>query len=129
MFYIKNTMRTFILLIVSLVACISLHAQGRQGGGQRITAEEMAQRQTEWMTTELKLTAEQKNPVDSINLLFARAQQILFQSADGDREKIREAMTALNQEKEKALAAVLTNEQLEEYKKKSAEMMNSRRRR
>lgn len=123
-------MRTFVLFIVSLfVACVSLHAQGRQGGGQRLTAEEMAQRQTEWMTTELKLTAEQKNPVDSINLLFARAQQILFQSADGDREKIREATTALNQEKEKALAAVLTDGQMEEYKKKSAEMMNSRRRR
>ncbi|MDR1602959.1 MAG: DUF4890 domain-containing protein [Tannerella sp.] len=122
-------MKTFILIIAGMFTCISLQAQGRQGGGQRLTAEEMVQRQNEWMTRELNLTAEQKNPVDSINTLFVRAQQILFQSVDGDREKIREAMTALNQEKEKALSTVLTDEQLETYKKKSAEMANSRRRR
>jgi hypothetical protein len=122
-------MRTFVLFIASVFVCVSLQAQGRQGEGRRFTAEEMAQRQTEWMTAELKLNTVQKNSADSINLLFAQAQQILFQSAEGDREKIREALSALNLEKEKALAAVLTNEQLEEYKKKSAEMMNNRRRR
>lgn len=88
----------------------------------------MAKRTTEWMTAELNLTAEQTAPVDSINLLFAKAQQILFQSAEGDREKLRESMPALNQEKEKALSAVLTEEQLELYRKKVTEMARNRRR-
>ncbi|MDR2120105.1 MAG: DUF4890 domain-containing protein [Tannerella sp.] len=122
-------MKTYLVLIVSLFVCTSLHAQGRQGEGRRFTVEEVAQRQTEWMTEELKLDDTQKHAVDSINLLFTKAQQILFQSFEGDREKIREAMTALNSEKEKALEAVLTSEQLEDYKKKSAERMNNRRRR
>ncbi|MDR1407971.1 MAG: hypothetical protein LBJ23_08000 [Tannerella sp.] len=121
-------MKTIVLLITTLLISVALQAQDRQSNGPRFTAEEMAQRQTEWMTSELKLTSAQTAPVDSINRLFAQAQQILFQSADGDREKIREALTALNQEKEKALSAVLTGEQLDEYKKKSAEMMNRRRR-
>jgi Spy/CpxP family protein refolding chaperone len=117
-------MRTFILLIACMFAIVCTSAQE----GRRLSPEETAQHLTEWMTTELKLTGEQQAPVDSINLLFARAQQILFQSANGDRDKIREAMTALNQEKEKALADVLTPEQLDDFKKKSAEMISNRRR-
>ncbi|MDR1331565.1 MAG: DUF4890 domain-containing protein [Tannerella sp.] len=109
-------MRTLILTATVLLATLSLHSQERQGG-PRLTAEEIAQRNTEWMTTELKLTAEQKAPVDSINLLFAQAQLVIFQSADGDREKIRETMTALNLEKEKALAGILTESQMADYKK------------
>ncbi|MDR1336953.1 MAG: DUF4890 domain-containing protein [Tannerella sp.] len=127
-------MKKSILFIAGwLLICLSLPAQTPQGGrqhgeGRRITAEEMAKRTTEWMTTELNLTAEQTAPVDSINLLFAQAQQILFQSAEGDREKLRESMTALNQEKEKALSAVLTEEQIELYRKKVTEMASNRRR-
>jgi hypothetical protein len=118
-------MRTFTLIIACLLLA-GIFASAQEG--RRLSPEETAQRLTEWMTTELTLTAEQKAPVDSINLLFARAQQILFQSANGDREKIREALTVLNKEKEKALSDVLTAGQLDEFKRKSAEMMNNRRR-
>jgi hypothetical protein len=127
-------MKKSVLFIAGwLLICLSLPAQTPQGGrqrgeGRRFAAEEMAKRTTEWMTAELNLTAEQTAPVDSINLLFAKAQQILFQSAEGDREKLRESMPALNQEKEKALSAVLTEEQLELYRKKVTEMAQNRRR-
>ncbi|MDR1676177.1 MAG: DUF4890 domain-containing protein [Tannerella sp.] len=127
-------MKKSVLLVAGwLLIGLSLHAQTPQEGrprgeGRRFTAEEMAKRTTEWMTAELNLTAEQTAPVDSINLLFAQAQQILFQSAEGDREKLRESMTALNQEKEKALSAVLTEEQLELYRKKITERATNRRR-
>ncbi|MDR2468963.1 MAG: hypothetical protein LBD27_00565 [Tannerella sp.] len=127
-------MKKFVLLMAGCLACMVLHAQepqsgGRRGeGGRRFSAEEVAKRTTEWMTQELKLTEAQIAPVDSINLLFAKAQQILFQSAQNDREKIRESMTALNKEKETALSAVLTKEQLELYRKKLTERMNNRRR-
>ncbi len=99
-----------------------------QEGRQRMTVEERAKSVTEWMKTELKLTSEQIAPVDSINLLFAKTQQLLFQSADGDRTKIRESMEGLEKEKVTALAKVLTPEQLEAYKKKAQEMLQNRRR-
>ncbi|MDR3262313.1 MAG: DUF4890 domain-containing protein, partial [Tannerella sp.] len=122
----------FVLFIVFSLACTPLFAQapqGSRGGGRSFSPEEMAQRTTEWMTKELNLTSDQTTPVDSINLLYARAQQILFQSSEGERDKIREAMDALNQEKEKALAKVLTEAQLELYKKRVSEMANRRRQR
>ncbi|MDR1455912.1 MAG: DUF4890 domain-containing protein [Tannerella sp.] len=116
---------------VLLPVCLSAQTprgDGPRGEGRRFTAEEMAKRTTEWMTEELKLTAEQTAPVDSVNLLFAQAQQVLFQSAEGDREKLRESVTALNREKEKALSAVLTEEQLALYRKKIGEQAANRRR-
>ncbi|MDR2763963.1 MAG: hypothetical protein LBB90_02925 [Tannerella sp.] len=127
-------MKKSVLLVMGwLLICLSLPAQTPQGGrprgeGRRFTAEEMAKRTTEWMVAELNLTAAQTAPVDSVNRLFAQAQQILFQSAEGDRGKLRETMTALNQEKEKALSNILTEEQLELYKKKVAERAPNRRR-
>jgi hypothetical protein len=121
--------KKIIVFIVSLLVCAPLFAQSPRGEGRRLSPEEMAERTTGWMTKELNLTLEQIAPVDSINLLYAQAQQILFQSFEGERDKIREAMTALNQEKEKALAEVLTEEQLDLYRKKASEMFNNRRQR
>jgi hypothetical protein len=97
-------------------------------GGQRMSVEERAKMTTEWMIKELNLTSEQIVPIDSINLLFAKAQQIIFQSSDGDREKIRETMQALEKEKETAFSEFLTTEQLDLYKKKRDEMAAGRRR-
>jgi len=95
-------------------------------GGQRMTLEERAQKTTEWMTKELDLTKEQIELVNSVNLVFAKAQQAYIQAVDGDRDKIREAMLALGKEKEEALSKILTEEQLEKYKAKVQEMTNSR---
>jgi Spy/CpxP family protein refolding chaperone len=115
-------MKKFILFTVFLLSSTLIFAQAPRGGGQRSSPEEIAKRNTEWMTKDLKLTPEQVAPVDSINLLYAKAQQALFQSNVSDREKLREAFTALNGEKEKAFEKVLTKDQFEQYKKKVAEM-------
>ena len=118
-------MKKILLLTIVLLSSAFLYAQD---GRQRMTVEERAKATTEWMKTELKLTAGQVAPVDSVNLLFTKAQQMLFQSAEGDRSKLMEQMTALEKEKETALSKVLTSEQLEAYKKKNQEMMQNRRR-
>lgn len=117
-------MKKILVLSVVLFSSLSLFAQDQPR--QRQTVEERAKRVTEWMKTELKLKQEQIAPVDSINLLFAKTQQVLFQAADGDRSKIRESMEGLEKEKETALSKVLTPEQLDVYKKKSQEMMQNR---
>ena len=96
------------------------------GGGQRVTVEERAKKTTEWMITELELTHEQIIVVDSINLLFTKAQQSYIQAVDRDPGKVREAMITLNKEKEDALSKVLTESQMKNYRAKTQEMMNSR---
>ncbi|MDR0507185.1 MAG: DUF4890 domain-containing protein [Dysgonamonadaceae bacterium] len=119
----KKGLFTAALLLCTLVLT---NAQN-QPRSQRMSVEERAKMITEWMTKELNLTQEQINPVDSINLLFAKAQQVIFQSSDGDREKIRESMDALEKEKEISFAKILTAKQLDLYKKKQAEMIKMRR--
>jgi len=101
-------------------------SQPPQGNSQRMTVEERAKKSTEWMASELNLTEEQFHAVDSINLLFTKAQQSYFQAVEGDRDKIREAMITLGKEKEEAFSKVLTPEQMENYKAKTQEMMNRR---
>ena len=115
-------MLTFIVLLNGGI----MFSQPPQGGAQRMTVEERAKRTTEWMITELSLTQEQIAAVDSINLLFTRVQQTYFQSVDGDRDKIREAMLTLGKEKEEALSKVLTPKQMEDYRFKTQELMNNR---
>ncbi|GHT58726.1 hypothetical protein AGMMS50239_03840 [Bacteroidia bacterium] len=95
--------------------------------GRNFSAEEIAKRNTDWMKKDLNLKEAQIAPVDSINLLYAKAQLALFQSANGDREKIREAMTKLGVKKEESLTPVLTKEQLNLYKKRVSERGNSNR--
>jgi len=114
-----------ILLLVVFYASV-VFPQPPQGGGRRMTVEERAQRNTEWMTKELNLTKEQVVLVDSVNLLFAKVQQSYFQAVDGDWDKVREAMITLGKEKENAFSKILTEEQLENYKAKIQEMTNNR---
>lgn len=114
-----------ILLLVVFYASV-VFPQPPQGGGRRLTVEERAQKNTEWMIQELNLTQEQIVLVDSVNLLFAKVQQSYFQAVDGDWDKVREAMVTLGKEKENALSKILTEEQLENYKAKIQEMTNNR---
>lgn len=118
------------ILFFALVS-LMMTSFAQQPGRQRMTVEERVKMTTEWMTKELNLTEEQIAPVDSINELFIKAQQIIFENAgeDADREKIMETMQALNKEKENALAGVLTEEQLETYKKKIEEQRTQQRQR
>jgi hypothetical protein len=113
-----------LLLITGALAFAQRPEGGRGAGRGQLSAEEIAKRNTDWMKTDLNLTEAQIAPVDSINLLYAKAQVALFQAAGGDRETIREAMRELGAKKEEALSAVLTEEQLDLYKKRISERAN-----
>lgn len=122
-------MKKYLVLAVAiLMSSTLLLAQSPQGGrgGQRMNPEEQAKRTTERMKEELKLTDDQLTKVDSINLLYAQAQQKLFEAAEGNFDGIREAMQALQGERVKAYEEVLTQDQLAEYKKKEAERQSQR---
>jgi hypothetical protein len=122
-------MKKIAFLAVILLTTFQAFAQDGQGQGQRQrrSPEEMAKSNTEWMTKELNLNAKQKVAVDSINLVYAKAQVAAFQSSqNGDREKAREAREKLNTDKEKALTKVLSKDQLAKYKKRNEELRNRR---
>ena len=120
-------MKKSLLLAVLLFTVFTISYA--QGGRQRTSPEERAKRTTEWMKKELNLTQEQVAQIDSINLDYAKAQQSLFDEANGDRSKIREKMTALTKERDEAFSEVLTKEQMDLYKKKSSERRNNGRQR
>ena len=114
-----------VLFAIICVFAISLTISAQPGGQQR-TPEEMAKRQTERMTTDLKLTPEQVTPVDSINLVFAKAQAKLFEKANGDFASVRDDMQKLNALRVEAFEKVLTKEQLDTYKQMQEERMRNR---
>jgi len=107
-----------------LLASTAIFAQ--QGQRVQRTPEEMAKRQTERMTTDLKLTPEQVAPVDSINLVFAKAQAKLIEKANGDFASVRDDMQKLNALRLEAFEKVLTKEQLDAYKQTMQERMRNR---
>jgi len=117
--------KVFFAIICVFAASMAVSAQQGQGGN-RPTPEESAKRMTEMMTKELNLTADQVTPVDSINLVFSKAQAKLRESANGDFSSMRENMQKLNALRLEAYEKVLTKDQLDTYKKLMEERMRNR---
>jgi len=78
------------------------------------------------MKDSLALTPAQIAPVDSINLVFAKAQAKLMENANGDFTSVRADMQKLNALRLEAYEKVLTDEQIEAYKKMMAGRMRNR---
>ena len=121
-------MKRFLFVSVCLLlTSVVISAQPGQGGNRpQRSPEENAKRMTERMTTALNLTADQVAPVDSINLVFAKAQAKLIENANGDFSSVREDMRKLGALRLEAYEKVLTNDQLEAYKKMMADRMRNR---
>jgi len=107
-------MRKLLFVVVCSFA-ISGFALAQPGNNR--TPEESAKLMTDRMKTELNLTPEQIAPVDSINLVFAKAQAKLREKANGDFSLIREDMQKLGALRIEAYEKVLTDEQIQAYKK------------
>ena len=118
-------MRKLLFVVVSLlIGLATLSAQPGQGGGQRFggTPEEQAKRSTDMMKDSLKLTAKQIAPVDSINLIYAKAstklrETMMSEGGNFDRAAFTEQSTKLEDARIKSLEKVLTKVQLDAYKK------------
>ena len=115
-------MKRFLFVIVC-VLIVSVTAFAQQRGGN---PEEMAKQTTEWMKTELKLTSEQATQVEAINLSMAKERTQLMENAGGDMSSMRDAMQKLTEKTEEAFSKVLTQEQLDEYKKQAAQRQGQR---
>ena len=121
----KKLLFVSVCLLICLATASAQQGQGNRGGGQGRTPEETAKRNTEMMKDSLKLNARQVVRVDSINLVYAKAQAKLRENANGDFASIREDMTKLNEKQLKDFEKVLTKDQLAKYQK----MMEARRNR
>lgn len=85
------------------------------------TPEERAKAQTEWMTSELKLTEEQVPKVDQINLKYAQKMEPVLNGTGRKLSKLQQ-MKAISNEKEVELKKVFTKEQFQLFEQRKEEM-------
>jgi len=117
-------MKKLVFVIICLFV-VSITVSAQQGNqGNRPTPEESAKRSTQMMKDSLNLTKEQVAPIDSINLVFAKAQAKLFEKAEGDFASISEDLTKLNALRLEAYEKFLTDEQMQAYKKMMERIRN-----
>jgi len=119
MYKMKKVLFGFICL---LALSFTVSAQPGQGGNrQQRTPEESAKQYTETLKTQLNLTARQVAPVDSVNLVYAKAIAKLRENAGGggggDFSAMRESMQKLEDQRVTAFGKILTDEQVQAYKK------------
>jgi len=111
------------LFLTVLIAFLALTVKSQPGGGQPggqggqgRSAESIAQRESDWMKTQLSLTADQITKVDAINLKYAQMQMSSVPGGPGgDPNAMQKQMADLNAKKRSELQSVLTEEQLKKY--------------
>lgn len=110
-------MRKILLLTISLFATMILTAQTPQDKGRgKLDPKERAKRQTEQMTNDLGLNAEQSKKVEALNQKYNdKMQKIIEKKDENDRLKNREEMQVLREEKMKELKLIVTDEQYKKY--------------
>lgn len=120
--------KTFKLLMVATFILAGLAAVQAQPGGEGMgrDPEKRAEQQTATMTEKLSLSEAQTAKVKEINLKYATKIKEVRDNAGGDREAMRAAMTALRDEQDKELKAVLTDEQWQQWVKIREEQRRNR---
>ena len=113
-------------IIVALYAIFSTLSAQRPGGGpggpgQHRTPEERAQRQTERMKDQLKLTPAQEPKVYAINLKYAKKMESSMNVRDTAAQ--RKEFTAMNRQKETEMKGILTPDQMKSFQRMQQEMM------
>ena len=125
--------RLALLLAIGLVASLWL-APLTFAQRQMLSQEEMKERmaiRTDTLIQQLNLTAEQQDPVRAIlEASNTKRLELTAQAREsGSFGSMRESVTALNEETEMKLGAVLTEEQMATYKKIQEEQAAQRRQR
>lgn len=100
--------------------------QGGGGGYGRMqgSPDEMAKRQTERMTKELGLNADQTAKVQQIQTARVQEMQAMRGQAGGDRDKMREQMQASRTKYDAQFKEVLTADQYTKYTSMESNRMN-----
>jgi len=116
--------KSLVLVLVSLFV-FSVSAQ-RPDRIPRMTPEDVAAKQTEMMTKQLDLTADQQAKIQAINLKYAQQMAAQRSQAGDDRQQMRENMKAQMEARDAEFKQVLTPEQFEKWQTVRDEMRQNR---
>lgn len=114
-----------VLLVVVLIGLNVTIAEAQQR--KRMSPDEMAKRQTEMMTSELDLSADESEAIEAINLKYALKLDKMRDEAAGDRDKMRSLRDEMISEKDKELQSILNEEQFKKYKQLEEERIKEMR--
>jgi len=103
------------------VVLVCTFALVKAQNGQMPTAETRASKMTEWMKTNLSLTADQLSKVQELNMKYAVKMDSLRNSSLEKQDK-HAAMKSGNETKDSELKGILTSEQYATYQEKKKEM-------
>ena len=113
----KNLPNFALIFIINAVLIGNVNAQERTPK----TPEERATALTEWMKTNLQLTADQEAPVKAINLKYANLNEQVKTSTNARMQKAKPVKDN-DEKRDKELEGVLTKEQYKTYLAKKEEM-------
>lgn len=122
----KKTIKTALFVLVLMV---STGVSAQTDDNAKMPAAERAQRLTEWMKTNLNLTAEQEQQVAPINLDCATKIDSVRNLNRSKMDKLRE-VRKIQQYREAEFAKILNAEQMKKYKeekKEKAQQLKERR--
>ena len=107
-----------------MLVCMSFITAGAWAQEEERTAltpEERATKWTEWMKTELSITAEQEPKVHAINLKYAQQTESVRAQGGSRRSKFKD-VKSIDDAKDEELKAILSPEQFERYRAKKQDM-------
>jgi hypothetical protein len=116
-----NSMKILMLLVVLTAGSFGQQAIAQTTERTKLTAEERAQKLTDWMKSELTLTAEQEPTVHAINVKYANQMDDIKADGGDRRSKFKDARDN-SKAKDEELKAVLTPDQFTKYTEKKQEM-------
>jgi len=116
---IRGPLTVFVALFALVLVSTPALAQQGPGGRRMLSSDErLAQ-----LTEQLDLTDEQAKQMKPIIEEQSKKQQEIFDSASGDRETMRAEMMNLMEETDEQYAEVLTEEQMNTYRKMRQQRM------
>lgn len=113
------------IYVTGLMIMISVSTIAQKKGGERPSAEDRANRNTERMAEELTLTDAQKKQILAINLEYSKKTEAEMEA----RKAELDARKAESKEQDAKIQAVLTEEQRTKWTELKAERMDDPRRR
>ncbi|MFT3674973.1 MAG: hypothetical protein QM781_03655 [Chitinophagaceae bacterium] len=119
----NRTAGRLLLLVILFLSVSRQHLQAQPSAGtgprfQEVTAEDMADAESQWMKKKLKLKKPELNRVKEINLRFAKERMTLLKTNKPDPARLQ----ALEKQQEEALKGALSEKQFTNYLKRRGEI-------
>lgn len=118
-----------LLMICGLLFSVITFAHAQDGGRQKMTPAERAQRSVDGLSKKLNLNEDQKTKATAIFLDQANAMEKARADGNTDKDARRAAMMKLSEDTDAKIGAILTADQkkdYETYKAERKERMNNR---